>query len=98
MLDDIKIARSYVGKQQNAENRGKPFTLTFNQHKKLKNAKRCHYTNVKLHEGNYSIDCIDPKLGYTKENAVACDKRLNERKGDLTPLEIKQLYWGLNHG
>lgn len=92
---DVKIAIKLVSISQKCNDNKIPFRLSFSRLKQLYNTKKCYFTGKVLTENSRSIDRLDPAVGYTDSNVVACDKTLNGKKTNLTPLEIKQLYNGL---
>lgn len=78
---DVKVALDYARKESGARERGLDFTLTFHEFKTLQRQKKCFYTGVTLTKSNGSgqlrstdrtLDRIDHRKGYTKENTVAC--------------------------
>ena len=85
-MKDLYIARKMVAKADNAKQRGIEFTLTFADVKKLVMRKTCYYTKNKLEEeGNNkrTFDRIDSRLGYTKDNTVACTSSANKLKNRI---------------
>jgi len=82
---DVQLARAYLNKHKNAVSRGIEFTLTLADMRKLLKKKTCYYTGQKLTFNNgdqnrLSLDRVDNKLGYTKENTVACCHWVNQWK------------------
>lgn len=59
---------------------------------------KCFYTGAELHvkagegrkENSLSVDRVNNKLGYTRENVVFCTSRINTVKSNLTLEEIKE--------
>jgi hypothetical protein len=66
--------------------RGIEFRLSFLQYKKLKAIKVCHYTGIEMqNKGPYqfTLDRVDSKKAYTRQNVVPCCKFFNLLKGNL---------------
>lgn len=92
-MNDVVIARSYTRKARQAAERGIDFDLTFPQFKKLYNSKKCHYSGMKiLHIASasncWTIDRVNPAIGYTKENCVASSQWANYMKNNLVEQQI----------
>lgn len=87
ILDDLKIARMYVGKAYGAAKRGISFELTWAQYKRLQSLKRCYYTGVKFDPTDpdkvRTLDRVDSSKGYTHENTVVCTNHINKLKNAL---------------
>ena len=47
-MDDIQIASKFVAKAKSSSDRNIPFTLSFNQYKRILNTRKCYYTGVEL--------------------------------------------------
>lgn len=96
-MTDSDYARKYLALEASATHRGLEFTLTFSQYKKLYETRKCFYTKKKIShkDHTFSLDRVDSSKGYTKGNVVACDKRLNELKSNLTFEQITALYLGI---
>lgn len=87
-MDDVQLARKYLNKVQNAQQRGIPFKLTFTAYKNLMRAKKCFYTGVELtdNEGaadQKTIDRVNATRGYERGNVVACCHAFNQLKGKM---------------
>ena len=95
MVSDIKVARKYNGMYISCQDKNIPFDLTLAKVRRLLNQKTCYYTKSILSNATRTIDRLDPSKGYTIDNVVACDVRINGLKSNLTPQEIKQMYQGL---
>ena len=84
---DLKIAKMYVSKADNARDNGHDFQLTFNQYKALITKKRCYYSNIPFQHGDkeygLSLDRIDNSKGYVPGNVVPCLKVVNNIKSAL---------------
>lgn len=89
---DTLVALKYLGKKRNALSRGIEFKLTLADMARIMRSKRCFYSNVPLTldgVNKLTIDRIDASEGYTKSNAVACSKQVNDLKNKL--LENQEL-------
>ena len=100
-MTDLQIAQRFVRKARQAKERGIFFDLSFTTFKRLLKRKTCYYTGVKFKDKpndrlELTIDRIDNRLGYVEGNVVACTRRINLAKADLTPEEIKSIYKVLN--
>ena len=40
---------------------------------------------------NLSIDCVNPSIGYTRENIIFCCFKCNKRKNDIMPADVLNL-------
>lgn len=78
---DVKLAMDYTRKSRSAKDRGIDFTLTFTEFKNLNRQKKCFYTGVtltkatntgQLRNTDGTLDRVDHRKGYTKENTVMC--------------------------
>lgn len=90
-MDDIHLARKYLQKAKNAQDRKISFDLSFMAYKNLMKAKRCKYTGVKmttptspnLISTDRTIDRIDSSKGYESGNVCACCHAANAFKAVL---------------
>lgn len=92
---DIEVAKKMINLQQSATSRNLEFDLTFNTVKFLMEQTTCYYTGIKFEpEGKlaFSVDRVDPKLGYIEGNVVACTVDINSKKANLTIDEIFSLH------
>ncbi len=92
---DIEVAKKMINLQQSATSRNLEFDLTFNTVKFLMEQTTCYYTGVKFElDGKlaFSVDRVDPKLGYIEGNVVACTVDINSKKANLTIDEIFSLH------
>ena len=83
---DTYVATKYLGKLQSAMTRGIEFKLTLDDMKRLLKQKKCYYSGVTMTtDGDLqvSLDRKDSKLGYTKDNTVACCALANSLKNEL---------------
>jgi hypothetical protein len=92
---DYKIATKYLSLQQSAKSRNLEFNLSLTSLKNIYRAKRCYFSGVILTSSTVTIDRVDNTKGYVKGNIVACHKRVNQRKNNLTINEIELLYKGI---
>ena len=107
---EFAIAKAYSAKVNSCQQRGISFELSIAQFRKLMLTKTCYYTGKKLtlqlgvsadksDTHRTTIDRVDNRLGYTKENSVACSKAVNEWKNtalesfrpDTRGLSVKNL-------
>lgn len=90
-MDDLKVAKKYLAKANNAKSAGFDFTLSLKSFQNLMRAKKCGYTGIHLTEGggpqplfsDISIDRIDNSKGYVKGNVIAVAHGVNQFKGNL---------------
>lgn len=85
---DYRLALYYVNKVKNASERGIEFNLSLNDLRRLWRRTTCYYTGVKLttepgNKNTRTLDRVDNKLGYTKENTVVCSWAANQLKNEL---------------
>lgn len=97
MMTDYELALKFIAKAKSSSDRNIPFTLSFFEYKRLLKAKRCYYTGVELtfeknQPNTFTIDRIDASKGYVKGNCVACSNAINQKKRDLTLLDMKQIF------
>lgn len=88
-MDDVTLAKKYVGKSGNAKQRDIEFTLTFSEFKALFRRKTCYYTGIPMRDtesyqqpkpDTRTIDRIDSSLGYVAGNVVPCCYAVNQLK------------------
>lgn len=80
---DLEIAKGYVNKHKNAQERGILFDLPLQSYANVMKAKKCYYTGLPLSSNNITIDRVDNSKGYVKGNVVACVLFFNNLKGLL---------------
>lgn len=90
---DEYVARKYIQIMENAERRGKEFSLTLSDVRKLLSTKTCAYTGVKLYKQPAGVsekqphirtfDRLDANIGYTKANVYAVSNIANQIKNVL---------------
>lgn len=84
---DQRVAEKYLQLMKSAEKRGKEFSLTIADVRKLVSTKRCYYTGVELSQTDgdrfMTVDRIDNEKGYVKGNVVACTHWANQIKNQL---------------
>ena len=99
-MEDIKIAKKYIQKANNAKQQGHEFNLNFTSYKNLMRAKKCYFTgellttpvggeNARLTDR--TIDRVDSSKPYEKGNVVACSLAANRIKGTI---ESNEHGWG----
>lgn len=79
-ITDLEIAKAYISKAKNAEDRGLEFSLSFTSFKNIKRAKKCKYSGLILTRKTSTIDRVDPTKGYISGNVVACHTAINQAK------------------
>lgn len=98
-------ARRYLNKVQDANRRGIEFALTLDDFGSLLRQRVCHFTGVALTiemeqeairnkqiPDNYvSLDRLDSKKGYTRDNVVVVAHSVNLAKARMTENEFRQL-------
>lgn len=102
-MDDLKIAKKYIGKADRARTDGYEFKISFQSFRNMMLAKYCKFTGIKLTEpsgptqiaSNRTIDRIDSSKGYVSGNVAAVCYAANKFKGmlenpnfKLTPDEV----------
>lgn len=88
---ELRLAERYRKLYRSANDRGKDFSLTLTDLRKLMKQKHCAYTGVAMidvsdnscPDNQRTIDRINPLVGYTKENTVAASYRANQLKETL---------------
>ena len=88
--EEIRIAKTYISKINNAFRRGIRFDLTIREWRRLQKLKLCEYTGVKLlddvgfnHMQKRTIDRIDNSKGYEPGNVKAVSWKANQMKNFL---------------
>ena len=98
---DLYVARKLVLIYQSATDRSIEFDMSFKEIKKLLKRKTCYFEPdvVLSSEANSpdqrTFDRLDNDKGYIDGNVVACSKRINSAKADLTVSDINAIYKGL---
>lgn len=88
---DLWVSKKYVQLHKSATKRGKSFTLTLPQLKKVLRRKTCYYTGVKLTRmipdgtkpTDLTIERLDNAKGYEVDNIVAVCHAANQLKNEL---------------
>lgn len=82
LMFDEWLCKKYLQTKENASKRGIKFSLSLNDLRLIMRSKRCKYSGIlfdkELHK--LSLDRIDCKKGYTKDNVVACSEYVNKLK------------------
>lgn len=99
-VTDIQLAKRFVQTEKSAKDRGKAFNLKLGTMRRLMNTQKCFFTGVQMnttegHPFQRTFDRIDNNKGYVEGNVVACTKRINNMKGDLSVQDIVSLYKAL---
>jgi len=86
--EDYRVAKKYLQIANSAATRGKEFSLTLADVRKLLRVKKCHYTGVVFGDGDnaMTVDRIDSAKGYIKGNVVACTHWANQTKNSVYEL------------
>ena len=92
-INDYYVAKKLVQLKQSADSRGIEFNLSFKTVKRLLSTKKCYYTGKEFGKGGMarSIDRVDSSSGYINGNVVSCTVEINQRKANLSTLEIHVL-------
>lgn len=88
------IADKYRNLAFSARKRGIEFDLSIDDVQDIVLAKRCYYTNVEF-DGDKNIKTVDRlnhKKGYVKDNIVACTKRINSFKNEILESNQTKLF------
>ena len=87
---DVDYARIYAAKAANAEERNIKFDMNFADFAAIVSNKICcitgntlDHTSDRFGETRFSLDRIDPTLGYVKGNVVVMSAHVNNAKADL---------------
>lgn len=86
MSGDLRIAKWYLSKADNAKANGHEFTLSFAQFKKIVQRKTCYYTLLPFQgteDYKRTLDRIDNTKGYIPGNVVVCLNVVNNIKAAL---------------
>lgn len=99
-VTDRTVAKKFLQIEQSASTRGFKFNLTLRTIRRLLNTEKCFFTGELLTEieesdNQRTFDRVNNRQGYVEGNVVACCKKMNKKKGDLTIQEIELLYKGL---
>lgn len=80
----------YYRSKNRAKVRNKSHELTLDDYKRLRNETSCYYCKKELNISTASIDRVNNKLGYTKNNTVTSCISCNNYKGTLTKEQFLQ--------
>lgn len=99
-MNDIDVAKKLLKIYQSSQDRGLDFNLTFAEVKRLLSIKKCFFSGVELDDNENSdnqrtFDRVDNEKGYILGNVVACSRKMNQTKGNLTINDIKLIVKGL---
>ncbi len=91
-MNDITIAEMYIMKSKSTKLRGLAFELSFTEYKRLVTTMTCAYTGIKMSQKiesgvdkptDRTIERIDSKKGYSKDNCVSVCRFANTFKGRM---------------
>ena len=103
-MDDLRIARKYTAKADQAKSLGHDFTLSFAEYKRLMLKKTCAYSGIPFADvinvwASRTLDRVDSSLGYVSGNVVACTHGMNQIKSQAEnpkiPIDFKTLAKGV---
>ena len=77
---DIKIARWYCSKFDQARVKGYEFSMSLISLRNIALAKKCYFTGLPLCDRTRTIDRVDNQRGYINGNVVACHTSFNGMK------------------
>lgn len=83
---DIRIAKSYSSKYENARKGDKSFSLTLGDWRALMTQTTCSYSGKRFVNGGHdyrTMERVNPMLGYTPENTIAVTHAANSEKSQL---------------
>lgn len=88
------IAAKYRSLAFSARSRGIKFDLSLDDVQDIILSKRCYYTNVEFDdkENLKSVDRVNNKKGYVKDNVVVCTKKINEFKNEILEHRKNKLF------
>jgi hypothetical protein len=98
---DLYVAKKMVLIHQSATARDIEFDMSFKEVKKLLTRKTCYFepdvvlSSERDAPDQRTLDRLDNDKGYVDGNVVACSKRINAAKADLTISDIKVIHKGL---
>ena len=86
--DDASLAAFYLYKVHSSKERGIEFSLSLSDLRKIISKKKCYFSgqtivSEKNNPNRMTLDRLNNKLGYTKENIVPCAYWVNQLKGEL---------------
>ena len=83
---DLRIAKSFYTKNENARKDGKSFSLTLTDWRRLLTQTHCPYSGKHfIHGGNdyRTMERVNPMIGYTPDNTIAVTHAANQEKSRL---------------
>tara|TARA_R110002020_G_scaffold426533_1_gene635941 strand:+ start:255 stop:599 length:345 start_codon:yes stop_codon:yes gene_type:complete len=97
---EVEIVKKFLAKATSSKDRGIEFSIPFAEFTELSRTPKCYFTGVPLNTisgdaNQHTYDRIDNDKGYVSGNVVACSLVFNQIKGNLTVLQINQLYKGI---
>jgi len=92
-MNDITLARRYMSTFESARDRNIEFTLSLSEMRSILSRKVCPYTNEIMTDDDKdpnqkTLDRIDAARGYVSGNVIACCRKINSLKSNLTSKEI----------
>lgn len=88
------IAAKFRSLAFSARSRGIKFDLSLDDIQDIILQKRCYYTNVLFDDkdNTKTVDRIDSKKGYIKDNVVVCTHRINQFKNEILEQKKSKLF------
>ena len=83
MLSDDEIAKRYLNKISNANQRNVEFDLSLRAFINIFKSKKCQLTGIPLTAETITIDRIDNTLGYVSGNVMAVHSAVNTLKATI---------------
>jgi hypothetical protein len=92
-MNDLELATRYVSTARSAVDRNIEFSLTLSDMRSILRRNVCPYTgsvmtDVINDDNQKTLDRIDASRGYVRGNVIACSKKINSTKGNLTSDQI----------
>lgn len=83
MLSDREIAKRYINKINDAQQRDIEFDLSLRAFINVFKSKKCQLTGIPLTSETITIDRIDSRIGYVSGNVMAIHSSVNSLKGTI---------------
>lgn len=91
-MNDLDLATRYVSTARSAGDRSIEFSLTLSEMRSILKRNICPYTGIPMTDvvgdDQKTLDRIDASKGYVTGNVIACSRRINSTKGNLTSEQI----------
>ena len=99
MVTDRVVAMKFCQIWKSATDRGLEFNLSLVEVRRILNTKKCFFSGVELvnkegHDSQLTFERVDNSKGYISGNVVACSKKMNSRKANLSIEDIVMFYNG----